>query len=310
MVRTKHMVLMSLFGLMMTGCTMTRMAADQTASILMRALPAYDRETHLEFAEQAIAGNLKLLEGLLEVTPDNADLLFLASSGFARYAFAFIEERIDIADEQNDFEERDKLVAQAIDFYGRAREYGLRLLVRSRRKFPEALEQDLEHLSLELKHFRKRHVPALFWSAYAWGGIINLRQDDPEQLAQLPRVDLMMRRVLELDDTYFFGGVHLFYGAYYGGRPEMLGGDPVKARQHLQRAIEISNGTYLMAKFMLAKYYAVPVQDRDLFEQTLREIISAPPDLFPEQGLANQWTKRNAERWLKRADKLFLRSFR
>ena len=65
MIKVK-LILISLFGLTMSGCSMTRMAANQTTSILVRAMPAYDRETHLEFAEQAIAGNLKLLEGLLE----------------------------------------------------------------------------------------------------------------------------------------------------------------------------------------------------------------------------------------------------
>ena len=284
---------------------MTRMAANQTTSILVRAMPAYDRETHLEFAEQAIAGNLKLLEGLLEVTPDNGDLLLLASSNFARYTFGFIEEKIDIANRRNDFEERDKQVAQAVDFYGRARNYGLRLISQSREAFPAVLEQDLEHLSLELKHLKKKHVPALFWTAYAWGSMINLRQDEPAQLAQLPKVDRMMQRVLELDETYFFGGAHLFYGVYYGSRSEMLGGNPAKAKQHLQRAIEISNGKYLMAKFLLARYYAVLVQDRELFGQTLQEIISASTDLFPEQGLANQLAKRYAERWLNRIDELF-----
>ena len=163
----------------------------------------------------------------------------------------------------------------------------------------------MESLSLELKRCKREDVPALFWTAYAWGSIINLRQDDPAQLIHLPRVELMMRRVLELDETYFFGGPHLFYGSYYGSRPAMLGGHPTKARQHLQRAIEISDGKYLMAKFMLARYYAVMAQDREMFEEILQEIISAPPDLFPEQGLANQLAKRKAKRWLRRVDERF-----
>jgi hypothetical protein len=281
------------------------MVANQTTAILLKATPAYDRESDLELAEQAIAGNLKLLEGLLEVTPDNSDLLLLTSSSFTRYAFAFIEDKIDIADERNDFEEKDRLVARAVDFYERGRIYGLKLISQSRKKFPEVLEQDLAQLSSELKHFKKKHVPALFWTSYAWGSIINLQQDEPARLAELPRVELMMQRVLALNENYFFGGAHLFYGAYYGGRPEMLGGNPAKAKQHLQRAIEINDGKYLMAKFLLSKYYAIPVQDRELFEQTLQEILSAPPDLFPEQRLANELAKRRAEHWLKRADKLF-----
>ena len=289
----------------MAGCSFTRFTARQTAAMIARATPAYDRETDLELAEQAIATNLKLLEGLLEVTPDNPELLLLASSSFARYAFGFIEGEIDVADERSELEEKERQVLRAVDFYERARKYGLRLLSRSRKNFPEILERDLDELSTELEHLDQEHVPALFWMAYAWGGIINLQQDKPARIAELPGVELMMKRVLELDESFYFGGPHLFMGVYFGSRPRMLGGHPEKARQHLLRAVELTSGKYLMAKFLLARYYAVPIQDRVLFENTLKEIIDAPADLFPEQALANRIAKRNAEHWLKRADQLF-----
>jgi len=306
MIKFNYKILITLIGLLIAGCSMTRMAANQTTSILVRAMPAYERETNLEFAEQAIVSNLKLLEGLLEVTPDKAELLLLASRSYTLYAFGFVEQKIEIADKQNNIAEKDKLISQAVDFYERGRKYSLKLLSQSHKTFAMVLEQDLEILSIELKSFKKKQVPALFWTAYAWGNIINLQQTEPARLAQLPKVELIMRRVLELDENYFFGGAHLFYGAYYGSRPKMLGGDAEKAKKHLQRAIEISNGKYLMAKVLFAKYYAVPAQDRELFESTLQEIISAPPDLFPEQGLANQIAKRDAKRWLGYADELFL----
>ena len=288
-----------------TSCDRTRMMADQTTAILVRAAATYEKESDLEVAEQAILGNLKMLEGFLEVTPENADLLLLTSSSFARYAFGFIEERAEIAEEKYDIEERDKLIRRAVDFYERAQVYGLRAIAQSRSKFPEIVEQDLEEFSVELKSMEKEHVPALFWTAYAWGSMINLQQDNPARLAELPKVQLMMQRVLELDENFFFGGAHLFYGVYYGSLPEMLGGDLSKAKQHLEKAIAVSDGRYLMAKFLMARYYAVPAQDRDLFGRTLREIISAPSDLLPEQRLANELAKRRAERLLGREDKLF-----
>jgi hypothetical protein len=292
--------------LIVIGCSMTKMTANQTASIMVKSMPAYDRETNLEFAEQSMAGNLKMVEGLLEVTPDNRKLLELASSSYARYAFGFVEDKIDIADSRYDLEEREKLVDQAVDFYERARNYGVRLIAQSRKDFAAILEQNPEALSLELERLGEKDVPGLFWTAYAWGSLINLKQDEPRHLANLPKVDLMMRRVLELDENFFFAGPHFFYGVYYGGRPETLGGDPEKAKQHFQRAIRLTDGKYLMTKFLLAKYYAVPVQDRVLFEQTLTEVTMTPREMFPEQGLANELAKRNAYLWLDRANKLFL----
>jgi hypothetical protein len=181
----------------------------------------------------------------------------------------------------------------------------LRALAQDRCKFAEVVEQSSEDLSAELRHLRKKHVAALFWTAYSWGGIINLQQREPSSLIELPKVDLMMQRVLELDESFFFGGAHLFYGIYYGGRPEMLGGDPLKAKKHLERAIEINNGKYLMAEFLLARYYYISVQNREMFEHILQSIILASPDLFPEQRLANELARRRAQHWLRRASELF-----
>jgi hypothetical protein len=281
------------------------MAVNQTAAILVKAMPAYERETNLELAEQAIMGSLKQIEGLLEVSPDNPDLLLLASRSFATFAFGFIEERIGIASRRYDFQEKERLVSQAVDFYSRSRAYALRLTDRYREGFSEVIDQDLDRLSEEMRHFGKKHVPALFWAAFSWGNIVNLRQDVPARLAELPKIDMIMQRVLKLDEKYYFGGPHLFYGVYYGGRPEMLGGEPEKAKYHFDRAIEVSRGKFLLTKFLLAKYYAVRIQDKSFYEQTLEEIISAPIDLLPEQGLANQLAKRNAARWIGFTDDIF-----
>jgi len=158
---------------------------------------------------------------------------------------------------------------------------------------------------LELQQLRKKEVPALFWTAYAWGSLILLQQNSPARIAELPIVDMMMQRVLELDENYFFGGPHLFYGGYFGSRPKTLGGDPERARKHILQAIEITKGKYLMAKFLFAKFYAAPAQNKDIFKNTLEEILAAPDDLFPEQRLANNLAKQNAARWLKRIDEIF-----
>ncbi len=288
-----------------SSCSMTKMAANQTTAIIMKATPAFDRESDLELAEQAMLSNLKMLEGLLEITPENPDLLLITSSSFSRYAFGFVEERIEIADQNYEYGEKERLLGRAIDFYNRGKNYGLRLLSKSHKQLPQVLHQDLGHLTLELQQLQKKDVPALFWIAYAWGSLILLQQDSPARIAELPIVDAMMLRVLELDETYFFGGAHLFYGGYFGIRPKTLGGDPEKAKDHILRAIEITQGKYLMAKFLLAKFYAVPVQDKGAFKNILEEILAAPVDLFPEQTLANKLAKRNAERWLRHIDEIF-----
>ena len=297
--------LVCLLLLMANHCSMTRIAATQTTAILVKAAPTFDRENDLEFAEYSSLSNLKMLEGLLEVTPYNMDLLLLTSSSFTRYTFGFIEEKIEIADIQYNFKEKEKLVNRAVDFYERGRAYGLRMMDQHKKGFSGLIDRDLDRFSAELKLLKAEHVPALFWTAFAWGNIVNLQQNEPARLAELARVELMMERVLELDERFFFGGPHLFFGTFYGIRPEMLGGNPQKSKKHLEKAIEITRGKFLMANFLLAKGYAVQTQNRELFERTLREILESPPDLFPDQRLANELAKRRANRLLDRVDHLF-----
>jgi hypothetical protein len=303
---TMGFILLFLIWLLSSACNTTRIAANHTTVLLIKSMPALDREGDLELAEQAILSNLKMLEGLLEVTPNNSDLLLLTSSSFTRYTFGFVEPRIEIADENYRYDERTALTRRAIDFYTRGKNYGLRALASSGTRLDQALEQNAGNLERELQRLDKKDVPALFWMAYAWGSLIFLQQNDPRQLAELPRVDMIMQRVLQLDQTYFFGGPHMFYGGYFGSRPKGLGGDPGKARSHLSKAIELTDGKFLMARLLLVKFYAVPAQDRHTFKTTLEEIIAAPGDLFPQQTLANNLAKRNAKRWLERIDELFL----
>jgi len=287
------------------SCSLNKIAANQTASIIIKAMPAFERETDLELAEQAIAGNLKLLEGLLETTPKNPELLLVTSSSFAQYAFGFIECQIDKANFENDYVEKEKQIARAVNFYNRSKQYALRLILKSHRNFAVVLKLSLDKFSEELQHFNQSDTSALFWMAYAWGSIINLEQNKPEHLSDLPKVELMMRRVMQLNENFYFDGPHLFLGAYYGNRPKMVGGDADKAKENFSKAIQHSEGKYLIAKFLTAKYYYLPTQNRQLFESTLKEILSAPSDIFPELSLANQIAKRNAALWLEHIDELF-----
>lgn len=295
-------VVLTFLTLWCNGCSMTKLTVNQTAKVFAKASPTFDKESDLELADLGIMANLKTLEGLLEVHPDNEELLLINARSFALYAFAFVEDKMERA---KDLQTETEIKARALDFYERGRGYGLKLLSKARKEFPKAVDGDAETLQSALKKLKKKHVPGLFWSAYAWGGAINLQQDNPMQLVNLSKVELMMRRVIELDESFFFGGAHLFYAAYYGSLPPLLGGNPEKVKEHLQRVDQINNDKFLLSKLFLARYYAYPLQDRSLYKSLLQQILEAPIDIFPEQRLANAVAKARAKYWLTKMDELF-----
>jgi len=128
---------------------------------------------------------------------------------------------------------------------------------------------------------------------------------DTTGTVDVPRILLMMDKLLELDETFNYGAPHALTAAYYSARPLSAGGNPEKAKYHFEKAFEISESKFLVWHYLYAKYYAVQNQDRKLFESTLNDIISAPVDLFPEKRFANEAVKLKAKHLLAQADILF-----
>ena len=57
-----------------------------------------------------------------------------------------------------------------------------------------------------------------------------------------------------------------------------------------------TEGKFLLAKVMMARRYAVMIQDRELFRSTLVEVLQTPASIWPEQRLANEIAHRRAHR--------------
>lgn len=292
-------------GLWTGGCDFRKLAASQTADVIRASMPSMNREYDLELARSAIPSNLKLVEGLMELLPDDPRLLAVAAEGFGGYAFGFVEE----AAEQLEGKQPDRaarLRGRAREMYLRAMKYAVRW---SRQDLPELgralYKGDMAALDATLAKATKAQVPVLFWIAYNLGQAVNVGKEIPALLAALPKAERIMRRVLELDETFFHAGPHLFFASYYASRPRALGGDPARARQHFDRALALTDHRFLLAQVLYARLYAVQVQDRALFVRLLRQVIDAPTELDPDQRLPNQIAKRRARRYLAKAEELF-----
>jgi len=129
--------------------------------------------------------------------------------------------------------------------------------------------------------------------------------DDPEAIAQLPRATALMRRVLELDETFYYGGAHMFFGVYYGSRAPSIGGDFDKSLQHFDSARAVTDGRLLIPDLLQAQYLARQQFDQAQFNRLLTGIIEAPDDLMPELALQNQIAKRKAADLLKKEQEWF-----
>ena len=271
------------------GCSITQLTIGATGGIIEGGFEAMNRETDLQIASQAIPADLKLLDGLILKAPGNENLLLLGARGYTSYALGFVE---------------DSSVQRASLFYLRARDYGLRILFKNK-DFEKNFRGDLGDFQKALDEFGRDDVPAVFWTANAWGNYVNLNRDSVDALADLPKVEAMMKFVLKYDESYFYGGAHLFFGTILGSMPAMFGGDTTASKEHFEKAIQISQGKFLMTYYYYAKSYAVMTQNKELFESLLNKVIDAPANILPDQNLANEIAKAKAKELLKRENDYF-----
>jgi hypothetical protein len=277
---------------------MKRLVIRSSYLMVEEAEASFFEEPDTILAAEAAPANLKLIEGMARGVPDDPDLQISAARMLSMYAFGFLEDCCEDPDEQARADER----ARALHL--RALAYATRALDREI-DFSGLMRQDLETFEAGIRELGEEQVPALFWATFAWGLYINLSRADVAAVADLPKVAALSRRIAELDETYFFGGAHLFLMVYHGSLGPAVGGDPAKAKAAYEKAWKIGGEAFLMTKYLFAKYYCQQTLDRDLFEKLLGEVIAAPDDLLPGQRLSNTLSKQKAARLLARADDLF-----
>ena len=248
------------------------------AGIMDYGLQAFNEESDLQLAHEALGSNLKLIEALIKADPENEKFLLFAAQGYNAYALAFAED---------DSVERARL------FYLRGKDYGLRILERNT-KFKAALIADDATFRQAVESFSKSDIPAVFWTASNWFSYINISRTDISALADISKARAMMEFVLRNDSTYYYGGAYLFLGAIEGSTPPMLGGKPELAKQYFDHCMTLNGNKFLLAQLFYAKTYAVQMQNQELFESLLNNIDSTSIDALPEARLPNAVAKQKA----------------
>jgi tetratricopeptide (TPR) repeat protein len=272
-----------------TACIPNKQITVGSAATLLEDVSnSANKQSDLRVIREGMPAYLMLIDGMIEAVPDNARLLITAAQAYASFASAFVEDA--------DTEYARKL-------YEKAKKYALRALELRGLKNPvlkpfEAFEKALNRLG-------KDDVPYMFWTATCWGSWIRLSLDSMAAVAELPRVEALMKRVLVLDEQFYFGGPHLFMGIWFASRPKMAGGDLTRARYHFQKALEFSQGKFLMTQVYYADQYARKTFDQELFVTTLQNVLETPADIIPQLTLLNTVAHKKAKELLQQVDSYF-----
>ena len=272
-----------------TGCSTQQIAARMAFPLVQGQYQSLNEEADTVLAEQAIPANLKMLEGMLKSDESNTSVLHNLAEGFCGFAFGFVE---------------DQDPKRAANLYLRGKNYALKSLPAPLNS-GELATSGLEDYKTALQGIDSAHLPGLFWLAQCWAGWLMLSLDNPSAFVDIPRIEILLLRTVELDESYHYAGPHLLLGSFYGSRTKVLGGNPEKSLSHFERNLKLTGNKYLLSQILFAKTYAVQAQDRKLFERLLNEVLRTPSEVLPEQRLANETAKIKAKKLLESADDLF-----
>ena len=137
----------------------------------------------------------------------------------------------------------------------------------------------------------------MYTLAASWAGYLQAHSDDWEAIADLPKIENLLNRVVALDPTHDHGQAYVYLGVLNSLRPEAIGGKPALGRSHFERAIEISGGHNLYAKTLFAEFHARLVFDQPLHDRLLNEVLAADP-VFPGFTLTNTLAQDRARKLL------------
>jgi hypothetical protein len=287
-IRSRKLFSIFIAILFLSGCSMKAMMLKSMDPIMDDMNIAVNRNTDVDMLHDAMPAFLVQMDGFLLSAPNDKRLLQAAEAYFG-YANCYVED----TDKQ-----------RASMLYFKARGYALRALV-GEAGFEKVINKNISDFKELLQGYGAGDVPALFWTANTWIAWIALNLDKPEAIMDVPKAQAMLERVVELDETFYYGSAHTALGALYASQPKMMGDTSAKAKQHFDKAFEISGRKLLFVHLYYAKLYAYQIQDRDLFVKTLEEVLAAPSDIFPDRAFANEVAKRKARTLLDNVDMYF-----
>ncbi len=230
---------------------------------------------------------LLMIDSLISKDPKNKTLLSTAAMLYTAYSDLFVKDTA-----------RSKKMAQ------KALNYANQAICLEKNSACGLKSETFEDFEKIISKMKKKSVPALFALGNAWTAWIMANKNDFNAIADIASIELIMQRVIELDEGYKDGAAYLYMGSLSTLLPPGLGGKPALGKQYFDKAVFLSKGKNLMVKVVFAKLYARMIFDRKLHDQLLEEVMAANP-CVPGYTLVNTWAQIQARELINSADDYF-----
>jgi predicted anti-sigma-YlaC factor YlaD len=246
---------------------------------------------------------IKLYESLAASSPKNPRLLLATGRSLCMYAYAYVQ----LPAEQMSYHElatKENMLERAKHLYLRGRDNILRAISLRHPRFADALNKD--DYDLAFRGITVKDTSYLYWAGMAWMGAFTADKADVRLAVDIPRAVALIRKVLDLKDSFGDGAAHEFFISFYGSIPAAMGGEEQKARDHFTRAIQYSHGLKLSPYIALASTVCVKNQNRWEFTALLKTALNIDVNKNPSDRLVNILNQQKARWLLDHSDDFFL----
>lgn len=286
----------------LAGCSIKKVATNKLGDALSGSGTAFASDNDPELVAAAVPFSLKLMESLLEESPNHRGLLLAAASGFTQYSYIAVQEPAE------QLESKDITAARAMSqraglLYLRARDYGLRGLETRHKGISAELRSNPKAAAAKCV---KADVPYLYWTAASWGSAISISKESPELIADQPIVEALIDRAAALDPDFNEGSIQEFLITYEGVRPGADQGHEARSKEHFDRAIALTHGQMASPYVTYAESVSIASQNRAEFESMLAKALAIDVNAKLDDRLSNVVMQRRARWLLSREDDLFL----
>jgi hypothetical protein len=287
-VKRTTLVILLLATAELAGCGgLARRAAQPMIDGLNRAVM---KQNDPQTVRDGAPAYLLLADALVEASPDDPDTLMTAAQLYSAYNAAFVAGQ--------DAERAKRLSV-------RARDYAFRAAAKLKPRFAALHDQPFAEFAPVAAEFKRGDEKLLYLLASTWAAVVQADSGNWNLVADLAKIELLARRLVELDEGYHYGAAHLALGVVNSILPGELGGKPEEARSHFEKALELGRGKFFPAFVLYAENYAKRKLDRKLYESLLRRVVDAPADGEPELTLINTLAQQQAKRLLAEAPQYF-----
>lgn len=268
-----------------SGCTsLVSNAGSRVGTNLSSAIL---NNNDLEIVKDGAPAYLIFLDSVIQAEPDSPPILLSAAQITNAYATAFVMDP-----------KRSKLMSD------KSFNFAQKAACLHNEIFCQLKTAEINEFKTLVNQASKDDVDYLYTLGASWASWIQAHSDDWNSIAEIARVQIIMEKIVAINDRHDNGGGHLYLATLATLLPPALGGKPGEGKKHFERAIAISKGRNLLVKVMYAEQYARLVFDQPLHDRLLKEVITSDP-VAPDLTLINTFAQDKAKKLLAETNNYF-----